>query len=59
MYGGLFVGTEAILLQRQYAIGHIQWTLDGQYAHDWIDIGGRWDGDLSVGSVMMGFMLSR
>jgi hypothetical protein len=59
MFGGLFVGTEAILLQRQYAIGHIQWTLDGQYANNWIDIGNRWEGSLGMASVMMGFMLSR
>jgi hypothetical protein len=58
-FGGLFVGTEAILLQRQYAIGHIQWTLDGQYANNWIDIGGGWDGSLATASVMLGFMLSR
>jgi hypothetical protein len=58
-YGGLFVGTEAILLQRQYSFGHLQWTLDGEFANDWINFGDRWDGSLGTASVMMGFMLSR
>ncbi len=58
-YGGLFIGTEAILLQRQFTFGHFQWTVDGEYASDWIDFGGRWEGTLSTASVTMGFMLSR
>ncbi len=58
-YGGLFVGTEAILLQRQYSFGQFQWTLDGELANDWINIGNVWDGSLGTASVMMGFMLSR
>jgi hypothetical protein len=59
-YGGLFVGTEAILLQRQFSFGHFQWTLDGEFANDWIELGeGRWEGSLGTASVMMGFMLSR
>ncbi|MBA3481892.1 MAG: hypothetical protein H0T51_08765 [Pirellulales bacterium] len=58
-YGGLFVGTEAILLQRQTEFGHFQWTVDGEFANDWINIGDIWDGSLGTASVMMGFMLSR
>jgi hypothetical protein len=58
-YGGLFVGTEAILLQRQYSFGHFQWTLDGEFANDWINIGNIWKDSLGTASVMMGFMLSR
>jgi hypothetical protein len=58
-YGGLFVGTEAILLQRQYSFGHVQWTVDGEFANDWINIGNVWEGSLGTASVMMGFMLSR
>jgi hypothetical protein len=58
-YGGLFVGTEAILLQRQYSFGHFQWTLDGELANDWINIGNVWKDSLGTASVMMGFMLSR
>lgn len=58
-YGGLFVGTEAILLQRQYSFGHFQWTVDGEFANDWINIGNVWEGSLGTASVMMGFMLSR
>lgn len=58
-YGGLFVGTEAILLQRQFTFGHFQWTVDGEFANDWINIGNIWDGSLGTASVMTGFMLSR
>ena len=58
-YGGLFVGTEAILLSRQFSFGHFQWTVDGEFANDWINIGNIWDGNLGTASVMMGFMLSR
>jgi hypothetical protein len=58
-YGGLFVGTEAILLQRQYSFGHVQWTVDGEFAQDWINIGNVWKDSLGTASVMMGFMLSR
>jgi hypothetical protein len=58
-YGGLFVGTEAILLNRQTQFGHFQWTVDGEFANDWINIGEIWDGSLGTASVMMGFMLSR
>jgi hypothetical protein len=58
-YGGLFIGTEAILLQRQTQFGIFQWTVDGEFANDWINIGDVWDGSLGTASVMMGFMLSR
>jgi hypothetical protein len=58
-YGGLFVATEAILLQRQFSLGQFQWTVDGEFANDWIDFAGRWEGSLGTASVMMGFMLSR
>jgi hypothetical protein len=58
-YGGLFVGTEAILLQRDFSFGQFQWTVDGEFANDWINIGNVWDGSLGTASVMMGFMLSR
>jgi hypothetical protein len=57
-YGGLFVGTEAILLQRQYSFGHFQWSVDGEYANDWINMD-VWEGSLGTASVTMGFMLSR
>jgi hypothetical protein len=58
-YGGLFVGTEAILLQRNYSFGQFQWTVDGEFACDWINFENIADGDLGTAAVMMGFMLSR
>jgi hypothetical protein len=58
-YGGLFVGTEAILLQRQYSFGQFQWTVDGEFACDWINFDNVIEGDLGTAAVMMGFMLSR
>jgi hypothetical protein len=58
-YGGLFIGTEAILLNRQTSYGLFQWTVDGEFANDWINLGDIWDGSLGTASVMMGFMLSR
>ncbi|MCC6491870.1 MAG: hypothetical protein IT424_02495 [Pirellulales bacterium] len=59
-FGGVFAGTEAILLQRQYeALGNVQWTIDGEFANDWIDFGGFQKGSLGTASVMFGFMLSR
>lgn len=58
-YGGVFIATEAILLNRQTSFGLFQWTVDGEFANDWINIGEIWDGSLGTASVMMGFMLSR
>ena len=59
-YGGLYIGTEAILLNRQTIYGLFQWTLDGEFANDWIDLANfRDDASLGTASVMMGFMLSR
>ena len=52
-------GTEAILLNRQTQFGHFQWTVDGEFANDWINIGDIWDGSLGTASVMMGFFFSR
>ncbi len=58
-FGGLFVGTEAILLNRDYAIGHVQWTIDAQYTNDWLEFGGGlWKGSLGTAAVTSGFMLS-
>jgi len=57
--GGLFVSTEAVLLQRHTAIGHIQWTIDGELANDWIEFEQFKSGSLGSASIMTGFMLSR
>jgi hypothetical protein len=58
-YGGVFIATEAILLNRQTSYGLFQWTVDGEFANDWINIGEIWKGSLGTASVMMGFTLSR
>jgi hypothetical protein len=57
-FGGFLIGQEAILLNRDYAIGHVQWTIGGQYTVDWIDLGGRFKGSLSTLALTSGFMLS-
>jgi hypothetical protein len=57
-FGGVFIANEAILLNRDYAIGHVQWTIESQYTNDWINIGGRWQGSLGTISLASGFMLS-
>ncbi len=58
-YGGLYAGTEAILLKRDLTFGHFQWTVDAEFANDWVNIGNIWEGNLGTASVMLGFMLSR
>lgn len=58
-YGGFYAGTEAILLRRDFTYGQFQWTVDGEFANDWVNIGNIWKGNLGTASVMMGFMLSR
>ncbi len=57
--GGLFVGTEAILLHRDTSIGSIAWTVDGEFSNDWIEFDNFESGSLGTASVMVGFMLSR
>jgi hypothetical protein len=57
--GGLFIGTEAVLLARDTSIGAVAVTIDGELSNDWIEFGG-WDrGSLGAASVMCGLMLSR
>jgi hypothetical protein len=57
--GGLFVGTELILLNRDTAAGTATWLIDGEFANDWIEFTG-WDrGSLGTASITLGFMLSR
>ncbi len=57
--GGLFVGAELILLNRDTAAGTATWLIDGEFANDWIEFTG-WDtGSLGTASIMLGFMLSR
>jgi len=53
------VGAEAILLDRNYSFGHVQWTLDGELANDWMEFEGFERGSLGTASLTLGFMLSR
>jgi hypothetical protein len=57
--GGLFVGTEAILLARDLRIGSTAITLDGEFGNDWVDFGGWGRGSLGTATMTLGFMLSR
>lgn len=58
-FGGLFVGTEAILLKRTYSTCNVLWTADVEFANDWIEFGGFDSGSLGTASLMTGIMLSR
>jgi len=57
--GGLYWKTEAVLLSRHTALGNMQWTLDGEFAHDWVDFGGFEKRGLGTAAILFGFMLSR
>lgn len=58
-FGGLLLGTEAILLKRSYSTCNVLWTADIEFANDWIEFGGFDSGSLGTASLMTGFMLSR
>jgi hypothetical protein len=58
-FGGLFLGTEAILLNRNFSTCNVQWTADVEFANDWIEFGGFDSGSLGTASLMTGIMLSR
>lgn len=58
-FGGLLLGTEAILLKRSYSTCNVLWTADVEFANDWIEFGGFDSGSLGTVSLMTGFMLSR
>ncbi len=57
--GGLFFSIEAVVLQRAYRYGTIQWTLDSEYANDWVQLQGFDKGSLGTASVLFGMMFSR
>ena len=58
-FGGLLLGTEAVLLKRSYGTCNVLWTADIEFANDWIEFGGFDSGSLGTASLMTGFMLSR
>lgn len=57
--GGLYWNTQAILLRRSSALGDMQWTLDGEFAHDWVDFSRFEKRGLGTASVLFGFLLTR
>jgi hypothetical protein len=58
-FGGLLLGTEAILLNRTYGTCNVQWTADVEFANDWMEFAGFDSGSLGTASLMTGLMLSR
>jgi hypothetical protein len=58
-FGGLLVGTEAILLKRSFGNCNVLWTADLEFSNDWIEFGGFNSGNLGMASLMTGIMLSR
>ena len=58
-FGGLLLGTEAVLLKRSYSTCNVLWTADVEFANDWIEFGGFNSGSIGTASLMTGFMLSR
>lgn len=58
-FGGLLLGTEAIILKRTYGTCNVLWTADVEFANDWIEFGGFDSGSLGTASIMTGIMLSR
>jgi len=58
--GGLFLGVEAIVLRQATPYGTVQWTLDSEFANDWVSFEGfKTDSNTATASIMLGFMLSR
>lgn len=59
MTGGLYIDVEALLLRRSSPIGDCQWTLDGEFAHDWVNFEGFERRGLATASLLFGFMVAR
>jgi hypothetical protein len=57
--GGLFVSTEAILLRRASPVGDLQWTVNAEFANDWVQFKGFESSQLATASILFGAMLSR
>lgn len=57
--GGLFMATEAILLQRETRLGSLAWTADAELANDWVKLAGFESGSIGSATFMFGFMISR
>lgn len=57
--GGLYVGTEAILVNRKHDWGTTSWTLDSEFANDWVSFDDFDSGSLGTASITLGWMFSR
>jgi hypothetical protein len=58
-FGGLFVGAEAVLLDRSTCCGHVAWLIDGELGSDWMQFDNWGSGSLGTASIALGFMLTR
>jgi hypothetical protein len=58
-FGGVFIGSDWILLERQLSFGQMRWNLDAELANDWLHLTGFDAGNLMTASVTLGFMFSR
>lgn len=58
-FGGVLLGTEAILLNRRLSTCNILLTADVEFGNDWVEFGGFDSGSLGTASLMAGFMLTR
>lgn len=59
MAGGIYVDLEALVLKRSSPLGDLQWTIDGEFAHDWIDFGNFENRGLATASLLFGLMVVR
>ena len=57
--GGMYVDLEALLLKRNSPLGDLQWTVDLEFAHDWIDFSNFEQRGLATGALLFGFTLMR
>jgi hypothetical protein len=57
--GGLYLNAQAIFLNRNTVLGNLQWTVDGEFAHDWVNLGGFEKRGLGTASILFGFLLAR
>ena len=59
MAGGIYADVEALVLKRNSPLGDLQWTINGELAHDWIDISNFEQRGLATASLLFGFMMVR
>jgi hypothetical protein len=57
--GGLYLGMEMLLIQRDVSLGDLRLTIDTELAHDWIDFKNFEDAGLGTASILCGFSIAR